>query len=191
MALADIKEKIIKDAEAEAKASLAKNKQELARRSHVIEVEIAQEIEKIKQGLQERVRRTVEQGRVLAKMEAGKQMLQAKREYLSRLSAEIEAEILDDEALLQKFLVKILARIRSGLEQGKKLKIEVSAKNEKVLKKALEELKLDGDTASKKEWPAGRMELVFTKSLLDCSLGQYLKEELKLREKEIAGMLFS
>ncbi|MFC1517710.1 hypothetical protein ACFL5G_04035 [Candidatus Margulisiibacteriota bacterium] len=190
MALVDIENKIVREAKQEAKKIIRLATEEQAGKLKAAAAELAAGKNSAQQALQKKIEQAVEQRRMLAKLEAEQEVLQAKREVLDKVLIELIAEVLRDSKLTESFFIKVLKEVSKYIVP-KGVKLEVAAKNEKELSKAVKDLKLTVEISANKRWGPGRMEVVLPRSRMDCSLDLYLKEKLAAAEKQSAAELFA
>ena len=182
MALAEIKQKILSEAQAKADAILAAAEKLAAEKLAVAQKQFKAERQKAETLLAKEREQTVQQRRQLLAMESEQKGLALKREYLQQTLQ------LAVEKIRQKKLKEFYLKIFRGLElHGAQI---ITGGETAPAEAACRALGVSPKIILKKDWPAGCLEIDYGRSRVDCSLLQYAQELTRTMEAELAERLW-
>jgi len=182
MALADIKQKIISEAEGRAAEIISAAKklatEKLTAAQKIILRERLSEEERL---VKEREQALLPHRQVLA-LESNSSVLSRKRTYLQQV---LDLAV---ERITQKSLPEFYAKILKGLDlAGAQIFIGGDIA---PVETACQKLGINPKITLKEDWPAGRLELDYGLSRMDCSLPLYAQELSQTLEAELAEKLW-
>jgi len=189
VALADIENRIIEDAEKQAKKMLQQAQSEAEERLQKMRAQLTREKRAREKTMAQDLEQAVVQSKQLYQLEASQKVLSGKRASLVRLQRELAEEILGDQALLESYFSKILKQLVLNNELHGQ--IEVSQDGKPALQATLKKLGLQPEVVTKSGWTAAQMEIVRPEYKINCSLDNYLQENLKKLEADITAELFT
>jgi len=190
MALADIEKRIITDAEKEAAAIRDKASTERASRKKIVQDELNRERKSREETLEQRAAQTVDQRKQLLQMEASQKVLEAKREHLNTVIAEVKKEIIEHEATRARFFKKVFADVAPQLVNEPSVSIETASANKDLVKGLIPLLHAKAEVVTHKDWTADRLEVVLTRARINCSVELVLREQVQGLEAQVAEILF-
>lgn len=182
MALADIKQKILSEAKAKAAEITAATEKLVAEHMTAAQKQGKAERQKVEAVLAKEIGQAVQRRRQILILAGEHKILALKREYLQ--------QILDGavEQIKQKKLPEFYAKILKGSDFNN-AQIFVGADTAPV-KAACQKLGVEPKIVLKKDWPAGRLEIDYGRSRVDCSLSLYAQELARTLEAELAEKLW-
>jgi len=186
--LAEIEKKIMQDAEQEAAEILLEARALQTKIFAEAEAKVGAERKFIQESSKLQIAQSVEQRTQLAELTAAQQVLQVKRDLLTKLTHAVKTAILKDEAKFEKYLTKSFQSTLQGFTE-KIISTEVSAENAANLKKVLKQLNLDFPVQSRADWPAGQAELLLSNSRINFTLAGFVTEQTAKMEKSIVAEL--